>query len=168
MASHPRLWQRPKVLSHVTKILLVAFLFISTSMYAKEIEHLKEFVKRKPLFLSDKTDTVSIASRCSALYLVLSSRTESPKSKELQAVSQEYAARAYTYDQVREVISKVTGSSKAMQKEFIMYYADITLLNWKENGDLFKGVVGEDLDVCSHNYADFKKLANHLSKEIKK
>jgi hypothetical protein len=141
---------------------------MSSSIRATELEPLKEFIKRKPIFLSDKNDTVVMASRCSALYLVLSSRTEALKSRELQGVSQEYSSRAYTYDQVREIISRVTDPSSSMQREFMMRYADITLMNWKEYGDLFKGIVGEDLDVCSQNYADFKKLANHLSKEIKK
>lgn len=84
---------------------------ISCSLHAKELESLKDFINRKPLFLSDKDDTEFVASRCSALYLVLSSRTEGSKSSELQSIAKEYANRADAYDEVREVMSKVTKSS---------------------------------------------------------
>ena len=141
---------------------------ISSSLHAKELESLKEFINRKPLFLSDKNDTEFVASRCSALYLVLSSRTEGSKSIELQSVTKEYANRADAYDQVREVMSKVTKSSNMQQKDFAKHYADITLMNWKQYNDIFKGMVNDDLDVCRNNYPHFKMLATNLSKEIKK
>jgi hypothetical protein len=145
-------------------------MLLATSMplHAAELEPLKQFINRKPLFLSDKNDTELVASRCSALYLVLSSRTEGSKSNELQGIAKEYANRANTYDQVREVISKVTKSSNMQQKDFAKSYGDITLMNWKKYNDIFKGMVNDDLDVCRNNYPQFKKLATNLSKEIKK
>ena len=109
-----------------------------------------------------------MASRCSALYLVLSSRTEGSKSNELQGIAKEYSNRAEIYDEVREVISQVTKSSNSQQKDFAKSYRDITLMNWKQYNDIFKGMVNDDLDVCRDNYPQFKKLATNLSKEIKK
>ena len=145
------------------------FLAISYPIDAAELETLKQFINRKPSFLSDKNDTELIASRCSALYLVLSSRAETvPKSKELKGIAADYGHRAGVYDEVREVISKVTRSPQNQQKEFAQSYADTTLKNWKQSNDIFKGIVNDDLDVCRDNYAYFKKLAVNLSKEIKK
>jgi len=153
----------------IVKALIVMFLAISFPIDAAELEPLKQFINRKPLFLSDKNDTELIASRCSALYLVLSSRTEAvPKSKELKGIATEYADRAGVYDEVREVISKVTKSPQNQQKEFAQSYANATLMNWKQSNDIFKGIVNDDLDVCRDNYPYFKKLAVNLSKETKK
>ena len=145
-------------------------MLLATSMplHAAELEPLKQFINRKPLFLSDKNDTELVASRCSALYLVLSSRTEGSKSNELQGIAKEYSNRAEIYDEVRDVISKVTKSSNSQQKDFAKSYRDITLMNWKQYNDIFKGMVNDDLDVCRDNYPQFKKLATNLSKEIKK
>ena len=141
---------------------------MSCSLHALELESLKQFINRKPSFLSNKNDTELVASRCSALYLVLSSRTEGSKSKELQDIAKEYANRADAYDEVREAISQVTKSSSTQQKDFAKSYGDITLMNWKQYNDIFKGMVNDDLDVCRDNYPYFKKLAINLSKEIKK
>ena len=139
---------------------------ITSSLYAAELEPLKQFINRKPLFFSDKNDTEMLASRCSALYLVLGSRIEAvPKSKEMQDISKEYADQAMVYDQVREVISKVTKSSITQQKEFAQNYANMTLINWKKHDDIFKGMVNDDLDVCQNNYIYFKKLAVDLINE---
>ena len=136
---------------------------------AGELEPLKHFINRKPSFLSDKNDTELIASRCSALYLVLSSRIETvPKSKELKGVATDYGDRAVVYDEVREFISKVTKSPQNQQKEFAQSYANTTLMNWKQSNDIFKGIVSDDLDVCRDNYAYFKKLSINLSQDSKK
>jgi hypothetical protein len=153
----------------IVKALIVTLLAISYPIDAAELEPLKQFINRKPSFLSDKNDTELIASRCSALYLVLSSRTETvPKSKDLKGIATEYADLAGVYDEVREVISKVTKSPQNQQKEFAQSYADTTLKNWKQSNDIFKGIVNDDLDVCRDNYAYFKKLAVNLSQETKK
>jgi len=153
----------------IVKALIVIFLAISYPIDAAELEPLKQFINRKPLFLADKNDTKFVASRCSALYLVLSSRAEDiSKSKDLRDIALDYADRAVTYDRVREIVSKVTESSRTQQKEFAQSYADITLTNWKQSGDVFKGIISDDLDVCLDNYVYFKKLAVNLSKETKK
>jgi len=153
----------------IVKALIVMFLAISFPIDAAELEPLKQFINRKPSFLSDKNDTELIASRCSALYLVLSSRTETvPKSKELKGIAADYADRARVYDEVREVISKVTKSPQNQQKEFAQSYANTTLMNWKQSNDIFKGIVSDDLDVCRDNYAYFKKLSINLSQDLKK
>jgi len=142
---------------------------MTSYLHAAELEPLKQFINRKPLFFSDKNDTELLASRCSALYLVLSSRVEeAAKSKELRYISSEYADRSLVYNQVRNFMSKVTKTSPSHQKEFARNYADITLKNWKQSNNIFKGIVNDDLDVCSDNYGYFKKLAANLSKEIKK
>jgi hypothetical protein len=145
----------------------------SVPLHAAELEPLKQFINRKPSFISDKVDTQFVATRCGALYLVLSSRTdEVSKEKDLKALGKEYAERAFIYDKVREIFSRVTDPrgelSKQQEKDFAKNYADITLRNWKQNSDLFKGIVNDDLDVCRDNYPYFKKLANNLSKDIKK
>jgi hypothetical protein len=153
----------------MAKVLIAFFVAISCALHAAELEPLKQFINRKPLFLSDKNDIKFVASRCSALYLVLSSRAEGVSElKELRDIAGEYADRAVTYDQVREIVSKVTEPSTAQQKEFARSYADITLTNWKQSGDLFKGIINDDLDVCLDNYPYFKKLAVNLSKDIRK
>ncbi len=153
----------------MAKALVVILMALGSFAYAAELEPLKQFINRKPLFLKDKNDTEVIASRCSALYLVLSSRTEElQKSKELQGVVKDYGDRAVIFDQVREVISQVTKSSQSQQKEFVQSYADMTLSNWKQSSDIFKGMVSDDLDVCRDNFAYFKKLSINLSKDIKK
>lgn len=148
-------------------------LVMSCSIHAAELESLQQWIKKKPNYLSDKNDVVIMASRCSALYLVLNSRAEeASSSKELQGTAKEYANRALVFDQVREVFSRVTDlkmqSSKAQQKEFGKIYADMTLINWKRHNDIFRGIVNHDLDVCDDHYLHFKKLANNLSKDIKK
>ncbi len=152
-------------MNYIVKVLVMILMTITSSLYAAELEPLKQFINRKPLFFSDKNDTEMLASRCSTLYLVLGSRIEAvPKSKEMQDISKEYADRAVAYDQVREVISKVTKSSITQQKEFAQNYANMTLINWKKHDDIFKGMVNDDLDVCQNNYIYFKKLAVNLSK----
>jgi hypothetical protein len=153
----------------IVKAIIVTLLAISYPIDAAELEPLKQFINRKPLFLADKNDIKFVASRCSALYLVLSFRAEGVSElKELRDIAGEYADRAVTYNQAREIVSKVTEPSTAQQKEFARSYADITLTNWKQSGDLFKGIINDDLDVCLDNYAYFKKLAVNLSKDIKK
>jgi len=153
----------------LAKALIVVLGAIAYPIDAAELEPLKQFINRKPSFLSDKNDTELIASRCSALYLVLSSRTEAvPKSNELKGIATEYADRAGVYDEVREVISKVTKSPQNQQKEFAQSYADTTLKNWKQSNDIFKGIVSDDLDVCRDSYPYFKKLSINLSQDLKK
>lgn len=141
--------------------------------YAAELEPLKQFINRKPQFIVDKSDVQFVATRCSALYLVLSSRTdEASKAKDMQGMTKEFVDRAATYEQVREVLSRATDLrgelARNQQKDFAKSYADITLVNWKKNGDIFEGMVNDDLNVCQDNYPYFKKLATNLSKEIKK
>jgi hypothetical protein len=153
----------------MAKVLLVILMALASFADAAELESLKQFINRKPLFLSDKNDTEVIASRCSALYLVLSSRTEEfQKSKDLQGIAKDYADRAVVFDQVREVISKVTDPPQSQLKTFAQIYADLTLSNWKQSNDVFKGMVSDDEDVCRDNYAYFKKLSINLSKDLKK
>jgi hypothetical protein len=114
-----------------------------------------------------------MATRCSALYFLLSARIEeASKAKDMQGMNKEFVDRAATYEQVREVLSRATGlrgePSRNQQKDFAKSYADITLSNWKQSNDLFRGIVGEDLDVCRDSYPYFKKLATNLYKDIKK
>ena len=141
---------------------------ISISAYSEELESLKQFISRKPLFFSDESDTQVIANRCSALYVILSSRVEN--SKNLKSLSEIYINKAIVYSQVREILSKANNIkelSRNQQKYFAKRYADITLKNWKEYDDILNGIVNEDLNVCEDNYPYFKKLAINLSKEIK-
>ena len=152
---------------------LLFSLAIPFTLNAAELEPLKQFINRKPQFISDKSDVQFIATRCSALYLVLSSRTdEASKAKDMQGMTKEFVDRAATYEQVREVLSRATGlrgePSRNQQKDFAKSYADITLSNWKQSNDLFRGIVGEDLGVCRDSYPYFKKLATNLYKDIKK
>ena len=160
-------------LNLMIKTLITILLVITSSLHAAELESLKQFTNRKPSFISNKVDTQFVATRCSALYLVLSSRTEeASKEKALKAIAKDYADRAVTYDQVRDIFAKAISpkdeSSKNLENEFAKKYSDITLRNWKQSNDLFKGIVNEDLDVCRDNYPYFKKLATNLSKDIKK
>lgn len=141
---------------------------MSISAHAQELESLAQYIHRKPLFISDKNDTLYVASRCSALYLVLSSRIEEAKIKDLRPTIKEYDDRAVTYNQVRAILSKATGPSVDLsmkqQKDFAKIYADITLRNWKYSNDIFAGTIEQDLGVCRDNFSDFKKLAVNLSK----
>lgn len=145
---------------------------ISISAYSEELESLKQLVNRKPLFFSDKSDTQMVATRCSALYIILSSRAEDPSnSKDLKTLSEAYINKAVVYSQARAVLSKAANMreySRDQQKYFAKSYADMTLDNWKRYDDILKGIVNEDLNVCEDNYPYFKKLAINLSKEIKK
>jgi len=158
---------------HRAKALVALLLGVSCSIHAAKLESLQQWIKKKPNYLLDKNNVAFMASRCSALYLVLNSRVEeASSSKELQDTAKEYANRALVFDQVREVFSRVTDlmmqSSKAQQKEFGKIYADMSLNNWKQHNDIFRGIVNDDLDVCDDHYLHFKKLANNLSKDIKK
>ena len=158
---------------HRAKAFMMMLLAMSCSIHAAELESLQQFIKKKPTYLSDKNDVEMMASRCSALYVVLSARAEeASSSKELKGTAKEYTNRALVFDEVREIFSKVTDhklqSSTTQQKEFGKIYADMTLMNWKQSGDLFKGIVNEDLDVCRDHYFHFKKLSVNLSKDIKK
>lgn len=159
---------------HRAKAFIAMLMAMSYCTHAAELESLQQFIKRKPFYLSNKNDVEMMASRCSALYVVLSSRAEEvSNSKELKVTVKEYNNRALVFDEVREVFSKVTDdkmqSSKTQQKEFVKIYADMTLANWKKSGDLFKGMVNDDLDICRDHYLHFKKLSINLSnKEIKK
>ena len=141
---------------------------ISISAYSEELESLKQLVSRKPLFFSDKNDTRVIANRCSALYVILSSRVEGlSNSKDLKTLSEAYINKAVVYSQVREALSKEDNMrelSRIQQKDFAKRYADMTLSNWKRYDDILKGIVNEDLNVCEDNYPYFKKLAINLSK----
>jgi hypothetical protein len=149
---------------------MVMFVVMTSSVYAAELESLKQFTNSKPSFISDKMDTQFAATRCAALYFVLSSRIEEiSKEKALNVIAEDYADRAVTYDQVRDIFSKVIktrdASSNNQEKKFAKRYSDITLSNWKQGNNLFKGIVNEDLDVCHENYPYFKKLATNLSKK---
>ena len=145
---------------------------LSISAYSKELEGLNQLVSRNPLFLSDKSDVQIIASRCSALYLVLNFRAEEAfQSKDPKGIASEYLEKASVYNQVREVLCKAENMSQLcinQQKDFSKSYADITVNNWKKNSDLFNGIVNNDLNVCDDNHPFFKRLARNLSKEIKK
>ena len=148
----------------------IIFSTVSLFAHAQELESLEQYIHRKPLFISDKNDTLYVASRCSALYLVLSTRIEeAAKTKDLKSTIKEYEDRAVTFNQVRTILSKATGSSVDMsmkqQKDFAKTYADLTLRNWKYGGDIFSGIIEQDFGVCRDNFPDFKKLAINLSKD---
>lgn len=140
---------------------------MSLSGHALELVPLKEFILKKPLFLSNKDDTEVVASRCSALYLVLGSRAEGlTPSKEVQSVVKLYKEHAVTYENAREILSKESLlkalQSQNRQKDFAKHYASVTLADWKQGDDPFKGSVSNDLDVCADNYPYFKKLVVHV------
>jgi len=127
---------------------------ISISAYSQELESLKQFTGKKPLFISDKDDTEFVASRCSALYLVLGSRAnEAFNQKDPQGIAAEYLDKAVIYDKAREILLKAKDNlkepAKNQQKDFAKTYGDLTLSNWKKNGDLFKGLVNEVLTIVS-------------------
>ena len=154
---------------HRAKAFIIMLFAMSLSIHAAALESLQQWVNRKPFYLSNKNDIEMMASRCSALYLVLSARAEEvSSSKELKGTVKEYTNRALVFDEVREIFSKVTDhklqSSENQQKEFGKIYADMTLMNWKQRGDIFKGMVNDDLDVCHDHYLHFKKLSVNLSK----
>mgnify|MGYP003343484611 CR=1 FL=1 len=72
-----------------------------------------------------------MALRCSALYLVLSSRIEeAAKTKDLKSTFKQYEDKAVTFNHVRAILFKATGSSVDMsmkqQKDFAKTYADLT------------------------------------------
>lgn len=106
---------------------------LSISAYSKELEGLKQLVSRKSLFLSDKSDVQIIASRCSALYLVLNFRAlEAFQSKDLKGIASEYFEKASVYNQAREFLCKAENMSQLcinQQKDFSKSYADITVNN---------------------------------------
>lgn len=145
---------------------------VSMQAHSQELVGLKELISSKPLFFSKKNDTQIIASRCSALYLVLDSRSdEALHLNATQALSSVYLDRALVYNQVKEILSKADNTreiSQGQQKLFAKCYADITMSNWKNYGDIFKGIVNDDLDVCEKNYSYYRKLALGLNKETKK
>jgi hypothetical protein len=146
---------------------------IPLSSSAAELEPLKQFINRKPQFISDKSDAQFVATRCSALYFILGSRAEeASKTKDVQNIAKDYTERAVIYEKARAIFSRVAylkgELSNAQQKDFAKSYTDITLVNWKKSGDIFEGMVNDDLGVCRDNYVYFKKLATNLSKEAKK
>lgn len=141
---------------------------ISISAYSEDLESLKQITGKKPLFILDKHDSQMVATRCSALYIILSVRAEnSLNSKDLKTLSEAYINKAVVYSQVKEVLFKADNMeefSKDQQKYYAKKYADITLNNWKKYDNILNGIVNEDLNVCENNYPYFKKLAINLYK----
>jgi len=153
---------------------LILFILLALPALANDIEPLKSYTQKRPLFLSDKHEAAQVASRCSALYLVLDARLIDLRDKDLsmKKVIDDLDEKAFHYHRAGSLIlsqSKTEAEQgRTVQKAFTQHYGDLTLKNWKANNNIFKGSVGEDLSVCDQNYVYFKKLSITLARDLKR
>ena len=68
------------------------------------------------------------------------------------------------YDQANFITANLNGismeNSLDRYKSFIDYYEKATMESWKLNNDMFAGVLGEDLNICTSNFKYFDSFTS--------
>ena len=146
--------------------------FMSFKVSSEELTPLALYIHAHPDYSSNSLETEYIANRCGALMNVLSKRTkEAGSSKEMKELSRHYERIGYSFAHLGLLLSKSPKSSEkkftALHKELLKQYADITLRNWK-SGNMFKGIISHDFDMCSAIEPSFEKLSKNLGQALKK
>jgi hypothetical protein len=147
------------------KILLLILLTLSFAISAEEIIPLSKYVKENPKFRDFKSDLSSsnyFASRCSAIISKAENRSKQD-SKYLDA-AKTFKKVGEVYDQANFITANLNGISmeKSLDryKSFIDYYEKATMESWKLNNDMFAGVLGEDLNICTSNFKYFDSFTS--------
>ena len=159
------------MLRHKKFLFILAVLFSSVAR-SEDLQPLSKYTMRHPLFMSDVSDAQMIASRCSALFLILSTRSGEIKNKEsIKDVIKHFAEKAEGYELTRLLLTKGSSSegikTRLLEKRFAKKYAEITLYNWKKSNDLFGGLIDQDRLTCEDHYPYFKKLNRNLAQALK-
>lgn len=140
-------------------IFLITALMLSFNASAAEMMPLSKYIEENPNFKEDPASATYFASRCSALFSKVENRLKQDERKKTQDLVKSYKNAGITYDLVSLSIIKDIGMSEekffARYKTLLDAYEKHTVENWKLNGDMFEGWVGDDLQICSENYKSF-------------
>lgn len=147
------------------KILLYILLTFSFTISAEEMLPLSKYIKENPKYRDFKSDLSSsnyFASRCSAIISKAENRTKQD-SKYLDA-AKTFKRVGEVYDQANFITANLNGISMEASldryKAFLDYYEKATMESWKLNNDMFAGVLGEDLNVCTSNFKYFDSFTS--------
>jgi hypothetical protein len=147
------------------KILLFILLTLSFAISAEEMIPLSKYVKENPKFRDFKSDLSSsnyFASRCSAIISKAENRVKQD-SKYLDT-AKTFKKVGEVYDQANFITANLSGISyentMTRYKALIDYYEIATMESWKLNNDMFVGVLGEDLSVCTSNFKYFESFVS--------
>ena len=149
----------------MNKILLYILLTFSFTISAEEIIPLSKFIKENHKYRDFKSDLSSsnyFASRCSAIISKAENRAKQD-SKYLEA-AKTFKRVGEVYDQANFITANLNGismeSSLDRYKAFLDYYEKATMESWKLNNDMFVGVLGEDLNICTSNFKYFDSFTS--------
>jgi hypothetical protein len=102
------------------------------------------------------------ASRCSAIISKAENRAKQD-SKYMDA-AKTFKRVGEVYDQANFITANLNGISMEASldryKSFIDYYEKATMESWKLNNDMFAGVLGEDLNICTSNFKYFDSFTS--------
>ena len=147
------------------KILLFILLTLSFAISAEEMIPLSKYVKENPKFRDFKSDLSSsnyFASRCSAIISKAENRAKQDR-KYLDA-AKTFKRVGKVYDQANFITAELSGisieASLDRYKAFLDYYEKATLESWRINNDMFAGVLGEDLNICTSNFKYFDSFTS--------
>lgn len=154
------------------KILLFILLTLNFAISAEEMMPLSKYIKENPKFIDFKSDLSSsnyFASRCSAIISKAENRTKQD-SRYLDA-AKTFKRVGEVYDQANFITANLNGISMEASlnryKAFIDYYEKATMESWKLNNDMFVGVLGEDLDICTSNFKHFDSFVSRNNAAFK-
>ena len=147
------------------KVLLFILLALSIHISAEEIIPLSKYIKENPKYRDFKSDLSSsnyFASRCSAIISKAENRAKQD-SKYLDA-AKTFKRVGEVYDQANFITAELSGisieASLDRYKAFLGYYEKATIESWKLNNDMFTGVLGEDLNICTSNFKYFDSFTS--------
>ena len=147
------------------KVLLFILLTLNFTISAEEIIPLSKYIKENPKYRDFKSDLSSsnyFASRCSAIISKAENRAKQDSkymdaAKTLKRVGE-------VYDQANFITAELGGisieASLDRYKAFLGYYEKATMESWKLNNDMFAGVLGEDLNLCTSNFKYFDSFTS--------
>ena len=147
------------------KLLLLILLTLSLAISAEEMIPLSKYIKENPKFKDFKSDLSSsnyFASRCSAIISKAENRAKQD-SKYMDA-AKTFKRVGEVYDQANFITAELSGisieASLDRYKAFLGYYEKATMESWKLNNDMFAGVLGEDLNLCTSNFKYFDSFTS--------
>jgi hypothetical protein len=147
------------------KLLLLISLTLSLAISAEEMIPLSKYVKENPKYRDFKSDLSSsnyFSSRCSAIISKAENRAKQD-SKYLDA-AKTFKRVGEVYDQANFITAELSGisieASLDRYKAFLGYYEKATMESWKLNNDMFAGVLGEDLNICTSNFKYFDSFTS--------
>lgn len=147
-------------------IVILILLLLKMNAYAEELVPLNIYIKKNPAYLTNSLEAEYVANRCGSLMTILANRTrEAYKTKEIVQIADEYNRKGNVCSIAGLMLSMSPVSSEKkyidLHKALLMTYSNLTLKNWK-SGNMFKGLIEQDLETCTVHKTFYEKLSKSL------